>query len=436
MTRLVSPPETLRGDVSLPGDKSIAHRSLMLNAMAKGTAHVTNFPKGADTLSTLACLQTLGIQFDVQLSENDSLIIDVHGNGMGGFTEPSDVLDAGNSGTTMRLISGLLAGLPFYSVLTGDDSLRNRPMGRIVEPLSQMGAHFSGRQQNNYAPLSIIGGNLKPIDYVLPVASAQVKSAVIIAGLNANGRTTIHSPSPSRDHTELMLAAMGVPIVSDNGTTIQVDATVPRAVDVEIPGDISSAAPWIVAGLIHPDAHITVRNVGVNPTRTGILDVLQRMGGTIELLNKRMQGGEEVADITSQSSDLRGTEISGDIISILADELPLLALAGTVATGKTIIRDAQELRVKESDRIKTTVTGLSNLGAKIEEHDDGMVVYGGHVPRGGSGTSSGDHRIAILLAIAGLTGSGDTSIDGEEAVSISYPSFWDDVDRLSGRTTI
>ena len=435
MTRLVSPPQTLRGDVSLPGDKSIAHRSLMLNAMAKGTAHVTNFPKGADTLSTLRCLQTLGIQFDVQPGENDSLAIDVHGEGMDGFTEPSDVLDAGNSGTTMRLISGLLAGLPFHSVLTGDDSLRNRPMGRIVEPLSQMGAHISGRQQNNYAPLSIFGGTLKPIDYVLPVASAQVKSAVLIAGLNTNGRTTIHSPSPSRDHTELMLAAMGVPIVSENGTKIQVDPKEPRAVNVEIPGDISSAAPWIVAGLIHPNAQITVRNVGVNQPRTGILDVLQRMGGTIELLNKRMQGGEEVADITSQSSDLRGTEIAGDIISILADELPLLALAGTVATGKTIIRDAQELRVKESDRIKTTVTGLSNLGAKIEEHDDGMVVYGGHVPKGGSGTSSGDHRIAILLAIAGLTGSGDTSIDDEEAVSISYPSFWDDVDRLSGRTT-
>jgi 3-phosphoshikimate 1-carboxyvinyltransferase len=433
MTRLVSPPQTLRGDVFLPGDKSIAHRSLILNSMAKGIAHVTNFPKGADTLSTLSCLQILGIPFDVQPGDNDSLSIDVHGNGVEGFTEPSDVLDAGNSGTTMRLISGLLAGLPVYSVLTGDDSLRNRPMGRIVEPLSQMGAQFSGRKQNNYAPLSIIGGDLNAIDYVLPVASAQVKSAVIIAGLNANGRTTIHSPSPSRNHTELMLAAMGVPIVSDNGIHIEVEPTVPRSVDVEIPGDISSAAPWIVAGLIHPDAHITVRNVGINPTRTGILDVLQRMGGTVELLNKRMQGGEEVADITSQSSDLHGTEIAGDIISILADELPLLALAGTIATGKTIIRDAQELRVKESDRIKTTVTGLNNLGARIEEHDDGMVVYGGHVPKGGNGTSSGDHRIAILLAIAGLTGSGDTSIEGDDAVSISYPSFWDEIDRLSDR---
>ena len=433
MKRGVTSPRQLVGTLAPPGDKSISHRAALLNSMAQGTAHVSNFCVGDDRTSMLRCLRGLGTRIirhsACSVTQADECF-QVQGNGYYGFSEPVSVLNAGNSGTTMRLVSGLLAAQSFHSVITGDASLRSRPMDRIIKPLSQMGADIRGRDNNSKAPLAIRGGNLRGIDYVMPVASAQLKSCLIIAGLFAQGGTTLHQPAVSRDHTERMLQQMGVTLVED-GLTIKVSPGQPmKALDVRVPTDTSSAAYWLMAGACHPSAKITVNNVGVNPTRAGAIEVLQAMGARVTIANRRTEGGEEVADITVESSDLTGTEISGELIPRLVDEVPVLALAACFARGETVIRDAQELRVKESDRISATVEELSNLGADIRELPDGMVVRGTGGLKGAGGRSHGDHRLAMTLGVAGLLASGETEVNGAEDAGVSYPGFWDDLDAL------
>ena len=429
MKRSVSPPARLSGVLAPPGDKSISHRSALLNSMAQGEALVNNYSLGADCASTLRCLRGLGVSIR-RLDEPGSFAVE--GVGLDGFREPADVLNAGNAGTTMRLIAGLLGGQSFLSILTGDKSLRSRPMDRIIRPLTEMGARIQGRDNNSKAPLAIRGGGLHGIEYTMPVASAQLKSCLIIAAQFAEGETILQQPAASRDHTERMLQSMGADLVED-GLAIRIKpAQSLRALDVRIPADISSAAYWLIAGVCHPSARVTVTNIGVNPTRAGVIEALEAMGGKLTITNRRTDGGEEVADVTAESSDLSGTEIAGDLIPRLLDEVPALALAACFARGETVIRDAQELRVKESDRIKTTVQELARFGADIREQPDGMVIRGAGGLRGAVGQSHGDHRLAMTLGIAGLLASGETEIRGAETASISYPGFWDDLDRLAG----
>jgi len=347
------------------------------------------------------------------------------------FQEPTNVLDAGNSGTSMRLLSGLLAGQSFLSVLSGDTSLRSRPMGRVIEPLNRMGANIMGRRNDTLAPLIIRGGDLAGIEYNLPVASAQVKSSIMLAGLFARDQTVIHQPAKSRDHTELMMRAMGIQIIEDELSIILRPGEL-AALDVNVPGDISSAAFWLVAAACHPDAQIIIRNTGTNPTRAGILEAMNAMGAKITLLDERIQGGEPVADLLVESSDLVAAEIGGDIIPRIIDELPVLAVAACFARGATTIRDAQELRLKESDRIGTTIAQLSKLGAVIDELPDGMVIHGTGQLKGSECFGDDDHRIVMALGIAGLLAEGETVVGGAEAAVISYPTFWDELGQLAG----
>ena len=420
----------LEGTVVPPGDKSISQRAVLLNSIATGRATVSNYSRGADTASMVRCLRALGTQIRRVRTDDGAGGLVVSGNGPHSLTEPAGVLDAGNSGTAMRLLAGLMAALPFFSIVSGDRSLRSRPMDRIVEPLTQMGARILGREKNTLAPLAIRGGDLRAIDYRLPVASAQLKSSVMIAALYAEGRTTIDQPAVSRDHTERMLRSMGADVETE-GLRIAVGPSALSPLDVRVPGDISAAAFWIVAACCHPNARIRVEGVGVNPTRTGVLDVLEEMGAHIEIESVHEDGGEPVADIVAESSDLRSAEIGGDMVATVIDELPLLALAGCFATGTTVIRDAGELRVKESDRISATVRGLAALGAKIEERPDGMVIDGVGSLTGGEAHSGGDHRIAMTIAIAGLMARGQTVVEGAEATGVSYPKFWDTLDLLA-----
>ncbi|MEC9014775.1 MAG: 3-phosphoshikimate 1-carboxyvinyltransferase, partial [Chloroflexota bacterium] len=401
-SRDVTRPNSLDGIISVPGDKSISHRSLILNAIAYGDALVQGLSGGDDVLSTMHCLQAMGVTIEPTGQAGSYSVI---GRGPQ-LVEPSDILNAGNSGTSIRLLSGILAAQPFVSVITGDSSLRTRPMQRILDPLGKMGAQIMGRHENTLAPLVFRGGNLRGIEYDLPMASAQVKSAIMLAGLFASSETVIHQPALSRDHTERMLSAMGGKVKKD-GLNLTVLPTELKAVNITVPGDISSASFWIVAGLCHPNAQIMVRGVGLNPSRTGIIDVLQdmRAGDALQLLNQRNEGGEPVADILVTSAELHGTEIGGDMIPRMLDEVPILAVAACFATGDTVIRDAAELRVKESDRIATTVSELTRLGADIEATADGMIIHG----RGpGEGTLEGaeceshtDHRLAMSMAVAG-----------------------------------
>lgn len=425
---VVSPPR-LMGNLAPPGDKSISHRAAILNAMAQGEAVVTNYSPGGDCASTLRCLRALGVPIH-HLEPKGSFV--VQGVGLDGFREPADILNAGNAGTTMRLLSGLLAGQPFLSIMTGDASLRSRPMDRIIKPLSQMGAHIQGRGSNSKAPLVIRGGDLRGIEYTMPVASAQLKSCLIIAGVFARGETVLHQPAASRDHTERMLQQMGATLVEDGLTVTMKPGQPLRALNAHVPADISSAAYWLVAGVCHPSARVTVTNIGINPTRAGVIEALQAMGANLTISHRRVEGGEDVADVTAQSSDLTATEIGGAMIPRLLDEGPVLALAACFARGATVIRDAQELRVKESDRIKTTVQELSRFGADIEERPDGMVIRGTGGLRGAVGRSHGDHRLAMTLGVAGLLAKGETEIRGAEVASISYPGFWDDLEKLAG----
>ena len=422
MQMTVRHPRRLRGDVTPPGDKSISHRAAIFNAIAAGEARVENYGTGADLASTLRVLRGLG----TQIERHDDGAFTVRG---GILAEPSDVLNTGNSGTTTRLMAGVLAGQPFMSVMTGDRSIRSRPMARIVDPLRLMGAEVDGRDGGRLAPLTFRGGGLHGIEYRMPVASAQVKSALLLAGLFAEGETTLEQPAVSRDHTELMFRSMGVQVIED-GLTVRVRPGRLTAMDVTVPADISSAAYWLVAGVCHPDAEVRVRNVGVNPTRTGILDALAMMGADVSVENERSEGGEPVADLVARSSSLRATEIGGDLIPRLVDEVPVLALAACFAEGTTVIRDASELRVKESDRLMASRVELSRMGAEVEELDDGLRITGGRALRGSTHRTYADHRIAMTMGVAGLVASGETTVQSAQTASVSYPTFWDDLESL------
>jgi 3-phosphoshikimate 1-carboxyvinyltransferase len=422
----------LDGEVAIPGDKSISHRAVILNSLAKGKARIDNFAPGADCLSTVRCLKALGVKIDKTGSPGSPTVL-VSGAGKNGPKEASDVLNAGNSATTMRLLGGLLASQPFLSVITGDASLRSRPMGRLIEPLRLMGADIAGRGQDSFAPLVIKGKRLRGIDFTLPVPSAQIKSAILLAGLFARGNTILHQRIPSRDHTERMLTQMGAALESKGNSITLLPSVDPLApLSLRVPGDISSAAYFLVAGVIHPDARIVIRDCGINPTRTGIIDTLLAMGARLSIETERLEAGEPLADIVVESSDLRGVEVGGDIIPRLIDEIPVLAVAGCIAKGKTVIRDAGELRVKESDRIATIASELSRLGAKIEPLPDGMVIYGGRLLSGTEVDSHLDHRLAMTLATAGVIAKGETTIKHARAAQVSYPAFWQTLQQIAG----
>lgn len=411
----------LTGQCRVPGDKSISHRAVMFSAIANGTSTVRNFLDGGDCFATINVMRGLG----VQVEERSATELVIHGRGLNGLLEPTDFLNCGNSGTTIRLMTGLLAGQAFTTFLTGTPQIRRRPMARIVKPLRQMGANIVGRQDGNYAPLGISGGSaLRGFDYALPVASAQVKSALLLAGLYGQGLTIIRQPGPARDHTERMLAAMGAPI-SVYGNTIHSERPDRELtpIDIDVPGDISSAAFLLVAASIVPDSHITITGVGTNPTRTGIVSALQEMGASIEYRNERDQSGEPVADLEVRYSELRGTEFGGEAIVTMIDELPVLAVAASQAHGRTLVRDAGELRVKETDRIATTVTELRKMGVNIEPTPDGYIVEGPTRLLGGSTESQGDHRLAMATTVAALAAHGPTTVYGADVTADSFPGF-------------
>jgi 3-phosphoshikimate 1-carboxyvinyltransferase len=432
----ITAPRRLRGTIAIPGDKSISHRAVILNAVAEGNARITHFLTGADCLATIACMQALGVRIE---READSVW--VYGAGLrrtrggGGLQEPDDVLDCGNSGTTLRLLAGLLAGQDgLFAVLTGDRSLRGRPQQRIVAPLRALGAAIDGRQGGDRAPLAVRGASLKGGAYELPIASAQVKSALLLAALAGTGPLTLSGRTDGRDHTERMLAAMGIDITIARGTITlypPVHPVMPYPLSLRVPGDPSSAAFWWVAAAIHPDAELTTTGVCLNPTRTGALDVLRAMGAQVSITNERQEGSEPVGDVTVRSSALRGVAIGGALIPRLIDELPVLAVAAACAEGDTLIRDAQELRAKETDRIAMVAHGLGALGVAVEPTADGMGITGGRGLRGTTLASHGDHRLAMAWAIAGLAATGETRIEGAEAVEVSYPEFWETLSSIS-----
>ncbi len=412
--------DRLRATPRVPPDKSISHRALLLNAIAEGPAQVENLLDSDDVRSTAACLRALGVELDWPEGATTATI---RGGGLHGLFESDDALDCGNSGTTMRLLTGLLAAHPLFSVLTGDESLRRRPMGRVIDPLRRMGARINARQGDTLAPIAIRGGGLRAIQYEIPVASAQVKSALLLAGLAVEGRTRITEPAPSRDHTEKMLAAMGAPVTREGrSVTIRRPGRL-QPLAMRVPGDISSAAPWLVLAACHPDAELRIEGVGVNPTRTGLLDILDRMGADIERQEARTTSGEPVADLVVRSSALQPVTVEGSDIPRAIDELPLIALLGCFASGVTTVRNAEELLVKESNRIEMVVTILSAMGASIEATADGFVVEGPCDLHGARLDAANDHRMGMLGAIAGSLASGETRIE-RDAVSVSYPDFW------------
>ena len=416
----------LTGEVSIPGDKSISHRAIMFGSISNGLTEVSNFLEGADCLSTISCFQKMGVSIE---QNNDH--VRIHGNGLHGLRAPQDILDVGNSGTTTRLISGILAGQSFTSHLNGDASIQTRPMKRIMTPLQMMQADIRSDKGNDCAPLTITGRPLHAIHYDSPVASAQVKSCVLLAGLYADGQTSVTEPVLSRNHTELMLSAFGAAI-SSKGTTATIDPDpVLTGQKIEVPGDISSAAYFLVAGLIVPNSEIVIRNVGINPTRDGILRVALAMGGNITRLNERTVSGEPVCDLLVRSSSLYGTTVEREIIPTLIDEIPAIAILAAYADGTTTIRDAAELKVKESDRIQTITENLLAMGADITPTDDGMIIRGGAPIHGTTINSYKDHRIAMSFAVAALAADGETTILDGDCVSISYPGFYDDLALLS-----
>ena len=425
MRTILKRPIALEGEVTLPGDKSISHRAAILNSLATGEpAHISNFCEGDDKKSIINCLRSIGLEINSHIGcehskEKECLLIkksELH--------EPRNILDAGNSGTTIRLMTGVLAAQPFFSIISGDLSLRSRPMDRVIKPLTQMGAKILGRESNRLAPLSIDGGSLQGISYTMPIASAQVKSAIILASLSAQGKTTIIEPNPSRDHTERMAKFMGGDIQINENTIVITPSTL-KTNNITVPGDISSASTWIVAAICHPNAKIKIKNIGLNPTRTGSIDILKRMGANLTIENCRTENGEPVGDIIAESSNLIGTEISGEIIPKMIDEIPNIAVAACFSKGKTYIKDAGELRFKESDRIESMFQGLSNLGADIKHEVDGLTINGTHKLNGGYCNSFGDHRIAMAMGVAGILSNSETTIGSSEAVEISYPNFWE-----------
>ena len=416
----------LKGEVTIPGDKSISHRAVMFGALSKGTTEVTNFLQGADCLSTIDCFRRLGIHI-----ENTPEKIIVHGKGLHGLTKSDTMLDVGNSGTTTRLISGILAGQKFETTLNGDESIQSRPMKRIMDPLSMMGADITSIYGNNCAPLRIASAPLHGIHYTSKVASAQVKSCILLAGLYADGLTSVTEPFVSRNHTELMLRGFGADVVCSGKTAAITPDPELIGQKIEVPGDISSAAYFIAAGLIIPGSEILVKNVGINPTRDGLIRVCQKMGADMTLLNKRVHGGEPVADVFVRYSNLKATTIEGELIPTLIDELPMIAVMACFAKGTTVIKDAAELKVKESNRISVMVDNLSRMGAHIAAADDGMIIEGGFPLHGAEIDSHLDHRIAMSFAVAALASEGETTIKDADCVKISYPNFYDDLFRLS-----
>ena len=407
--------QPLQGVTTVPGDKSVSHRAIMLGALASGRTIIEGFLPGADCLATIHCFRHMG----VDISQDGSRVT-VEGVGLRGLKAPGTILDVGNSGTTIRLLMGILSGQSFAATITGDASIRQRPMGRVAEPLRLMGADI----ESDRAPVTVRPvHSLKGIHYQLPVASAQVKSALLLAGLYADGVTMVTEPAPSRDHTEIMLTAFGVPIRRSGLTVAMESGHSLRGRTIMVPGDISSAAFLMVAALILPGSDITLQGVGVNPTRTGIIDVLQKMGGDIEVRTRTMQDAEAVADIRVRYSQLRGIEVAGDIIPRLIDEIPALAVAAAFASGETTIRDAAELKVKESNRIAAMVNGLRAMGADASEQEDGLSVRGGKPLTGVTLDSNNDHRIAMALAVAGLAAAGPTVVAGEECIPVSFPGF-------------
>lgn len=410
----------VRGVVTVPGDKSISHRAVMFSSLAEGVTKIYGFLPGADCLSTISCFRKMGIQIE----QHDDQVT-VYGKGWFGLEEPSEVLDVGNSGTTIRLMMGILSTQPFHSVLIGDSSIARRPMGRVAKPLRQMEAKIDGRLNGEYTPIAIRGGNLKGMEYHSPVSSAQVKSSILLAGLQASGETTVFEPEKSRDHTERMLKSFGVDVeVFPEGVRVRGGQQLISPGEIYVPGDISSAAFLMVAAAIVPDSHLVIQNVGVNPTRTGIIDVMKAMGASIELLNEREVNGEPVADIEVKYAPLKGTEIGGDIIPRLIDEIPIIAVLASQAEGETVIRDAAELKVKETNRIDTVATELGKMNVQVTPTDDGMIIKGKNSLQGAVCNSHGDHRIGMSIAIAALIAQGETHIEHAEAINVSFPGFF------------
>jgi len=406
------------GEITVPGDKSISHRALILGAIAEGETQIENLAPGKDVESTARCLRALGVKIE---QEGTKAI--VRGRGLRGLQAPKEILDAGNSGTTMRLLAGVLAGQSFSATITGDDSLKKRPMRRIIEPLTLMGAKIYSK--NGLAPLTIEGSPLRGIQYQMPIASSQVKSCVLLAGLYASGTTTVIEPTPTRDHTERLLKYMGV--IWRGGLE---GGSQPQAREISVPGDISSAAFFIAAATLIRDAQLIIKDVGVNKTRTAFLDVLADMGASISINNEREESHEPRADLSIKHAELKAIEVGGTQIPGLIDELPILAIIATQAEGTTVIKDAQELRVKETDRIRATVDNLKKMGALIEEKPDGMMIRGPCKLKGAKVKSYGDHRIAMAFAIAGLIAEGETVIEGAEWADISFPGFYEQLTSL------
>lgn len=411
--------------IIVPGDKSISHRSVMLGSLAKGTTHISGFLNGADCLSTIDCFKKMGVNVEI-----DGTNVTIYGKGLHGLTSPKETLDVGNSGTTLRLITGILSAQNFSCNITGDSSIQKRPMDRVEKPLSLMGAEIKGNTDRILAPLEIIGKKLSAIEYTLPVASAQVKSAIILAGLYADGETIIIEPEPTRDHTEIMLNYLGADIKKENDKIICKPVKELYAKDIIVPGDISSAAYFMVAAAICKDSEIIIKNVGLNDTRTGIITAMESMGANMEILNEHVVCGEKVGDIRICTSNLKGTIIGGKDIPRLIDEIPVIAVAACFADGQTIIKDAQELKVKESNRIKTVVCELTKMGANIKETSDGMIITGVKKLKGAEIESYNDHRIAMSMAIAGLCSDGETIIKNSECVDISFPNFFELIKNL------
>lgn len=415
----------LSGTIIVPGDKSISHRSIMFGAIAKGKTTVSGFLLGEDCLSTIDCFRKLGVDITVEGTN-----VTIQSDGMDNWQEPKEVLYTGNSGTTTRLMLGILSGTKLHTVMTGDASIAKRPMRRVADPLRLMGAQIAGRENGQYTPLAIQGTQLKAIDYTMPVASAQVKSAIILAGLRAEGTTIVREKEVSRDHTERMLRQFGAQITVEDGVVYFEGGQQLKATHVNVPGDISSAAFFLVAGAIVPNSNIVMKNVGVNPTRAGIIEVLENMGASMKVEVEDETAAEPTATITIETSNLKATTIEGDIIPRLIDEIPILALLATQAEGTTIIRDAEELKVKETDRITAVVNELKKLGANIEATDDGMIIHGPTKLHGGKLQSYGDHRIGMMGAIAALISNEPVEIDDTDCIAVSYPTFFDHVDSL------
>ncbi len=416
----------LSGEITVPGDKSISHRSIMLGSLAKGTTEVTGFLQGADCLSTIDCFRKMG----VEITNNGSGNVIIRGRGMRGLVKPEGTLDVGNSGTTTRLMSGILAAQDFTSRVNGDASIQKRPMKRIMTPLLMMGADIESEKGNDCAPLIINGRSLKGISYNSPVASAQVKSAILFAGLYAEGNTTVSEPAISRNHTELMLEEFGVDVKTEGKTVTIAPVKELFARKINVPGDISSAAYFMVAAAITPNSCITIKNVGINPTRDGIIQVMKMMGADITVEKTSADTGEPTADITVKTSKLKGCVIGGDIIPALIDEIPVISVLACFADGETVIKDAEELKVKESNRIEVMVSNLLAMGADIEATDDGMIIKGGKAIHGAVIDSKLDHRVAMSFAVAALNADGETEISGSECVAISYPDFYSDLQKL------